>query len=70
MSGSVLDKRYSKVGRAMSCIAKLDSAVHNPVYGFRVEFREPAIPPTSTLIIKVSSDCLFKPIDSCYGSNL
>lgn len=61
ISASVLDKHYTKVGRAMNCVAKLDSNIYEPTYGYRIEFREPALPPTSTLLIKIyTSDREFK----------
>ena len=32
---------------------KLDSDIYNPVYEHKEEFREPSIPPSATLLLKV-----------------
>ena len=38
----------------MNVIAKISSDIFNPVFDYRVEFREPNMAATSTLLIKVS----------------
>ncbi len=53
VAGRVLDKRYEKAGKDINTIVNLDSDIYNPVYDHRVEIREPNIPPTATLLLKV-----------------
>lgn len=55
MAARLLDRRYEKIGKDISCSVTLDSDIYNPVYNYRVEFREPNMPPSSTLIIKVGN---------------
>ena len=40
-------------GKDISTSVKLDSDIYNPVYEHKEEFREPSIPPSATLLLKV-----------------
>ena len=40
-------------GKDINTGIKLDSDVYNPVYEDKTEYREPNIPPTATLLLKV-----------------
>ena len=51
-------------GKDINTGIKLDSDVYNPVYEEKTEFREPNIPPTATLLLKVR---LLAPVLSIYG---
>jgi hypothetical protein len=48
-----MDRQFKKVGQDMSAISRLDSCIHNPVFGLRSEFRDMFFPPTATLLVKV-----------------
>ena len=54
ISAKILDRQYTSVGRHMNVIARIGSDIFNPVFDYRVEFREPNMAATSTLLIKVS----------------
>ena len=53
VAGRILDRRYDVYGKDITTGIKLDSDVYNPVYEEKTEFREPNIPPTATLLLKV-----------------
>ena len=53
VAGRILDRRYDVYGKDINTGIKLDSDVYNPVYEEKTEFREPNIPPTATLLLKV-----------------
>ncbi|XP_070562570.1 uncharacterized protein [Ptychodera flava] len=55
VAGRIFDKKYDKIGKDITTMVSLDSDIFNPVYNFRQEFRDLAIPPTATLLIKVYS---------------
>jgi hypothetical protein len=55
VAARIMDRQYMKIGHDMSAISQLDSFVDNPVYGFRDEFHEPNLPPTATLLFKLST---------------
>lgn len=54
VAGRILDRRYDLYGKDINTGVKLDSDVYNPVYEEKTEFRETNIPPTATLLLKVS----------------
>lgn len=56
VAGRVLDRKYERIGKDISCNGTLESDIYNPVFEERVEFREPNLPPTSTLLLKVCSN--------------
>ena len=64
VAGRILDRRYDVYGKDINTGIKLDSDVYNPVYEEKTEFREPNIPPTATLLLKVR---LHGPVLSIYG---
>ncbi|XP_077980871.1 uncharacterized protein LOC144436074 isoform X3 [Glandiceps talaboti] len=53
IAGRIFDKKYNKIGKDITTMVSLDSDIFNPVYNFRQEYRDLAIPPTATLLIKV-----------------
>ena len=60
-------------GKDINTGIKLDSDVYNPVYEDKTEYREPNIPPTATLLLKVwqySKTCLERPLKSRQNKDL
>ncbi|XP_075250609.1 uncharacterized protein LOC142342860 isoform X2 [Convolutriloba macropyga] len=55
VTGRIFDHRYSDkvVAQSISTGINLDSDIYNPDYNFRVEFRDIAFPPSSTLLVKL-----------------
>ncbi|XP_048587115.1 uncharacterized protein LOC5517188 isoform X2 [Nematostella vectensis] len=67
VTGRVLDRNYEKIGPDIEVQAKLSSDVFNPEYDCRLEFREPVLPATSTLMVKMYTvDRVTKKL-SCVG---
>lgn len=48
-----MDRTYSIIGQDMVTGFKLDSDIYNPVYEHKEEIRDPDIPATATLVLKV-----------------
>ncbi|XP_074643635.1 uncharacterized protein LOC141900574 isoform X3 [Tubulanus polymorphus] len=53
VAGRILTRRYEMVGRDITTIVRPDSYIYNPKFEHKMEFREPNIPPSSTLLLKV-----------------
>ncbi|KAL3869337.1 hypothetical protein ACJMK2_042031 [Sinanodonta woodiana] len=53
IAGRILDRKFEVYGKDINTSIKLDSDVYNPVFEERIEFRDPSIPPTSTLLLKI-----------------
>ncbi|XP_050401529.1 uncharacterized protein LOC126818261 isoform X2 [Patella vulgata] len=53
VAGRVLDRKYEVYGKDILTSVKLDSDIYNPIYEHKEEFREPNIPPSSTLLLKI-----------------
>ena len=53
VAGRMLDRRYDVYGKDISTSVKLDSDIFNPVYEHKEEMRDPNIPPSATLLLKV-----------------
>jgi hypothetical protein len=60
VAGRVLSRTFDMIGQDISACVLADSTVFNPRFEFRQEFRQPNMPPTSTLLLKVniSSDAV------------
>ena len=48
-----MDRKYERVGREISTGVRLETDIYNPLYEHRVEFREPNMPPSCTMVAKV-----------------
>ena len=60
-------------GKDINTGIKLDSDVYNPVYEDKTEYREPNIPPTATLLLKVwqyRKTCLKRPLKNKQNKDL
>ena len=44
---------FFRIGNDIDVQAELDSDIYNPEYNARVEYREPVLPPSSTLMLKL-----------------
>ena len=49
----MFSRNYGRVGKDINCHLKLESDIYNPVFEEKIEFREPNLPATSTLLLKV-----------------
>ncbi|PAA84032.1 hypothetical protein BOX15_Mlig013049g2 [Macrostomum lignano] len=49
----LLTRRYQAIGNEISCMASLDSDIYNPEFDHRQEIREPDLPPSATLLMKL-----------------
>ena len=57
VAGRVLDRKYGVFGKDVNTSVKLDSDIYNPIYETKIEFRESNIPPSATLLLKVTFKC-------------
>ena len=55
IAGRILNRSFEKVGMDFRTGVLLDSDIFSPYYNYRVELREPNLPPSSTLMLKVSA---------------
>ena len=44
---------FFRIGNDIDVQAELDSDIYNPEYNARAEYREPVLPPSSTLMLKL-----------------
>ena len=51
--GSFVNRDLEEVGPSISSFMKIDSDIYNPEFDYRLEFRDPAPPPSLTLRLKV-----------------
>ena len=58
VAARLMDRKYERVGREINTSVKLDTDQFNPRYEHRVEFREPNMPPSCTMVAKVSHNVL------------
>lgn len=49
-----MDRKYDVHGGDINTTVKLDSDIRSPVYEDRIEYRESSIPPSATLLLKVT----------------
>ncbi len=48
-----MNRNLEDVGPTISAFMLIDSHIYNPEYDFRLEVRDPALPPSLTLLLKV-----------------
>ncbi|XP_064626695.1 uncharacterized protein LOC135487166 isoform X4 [Lineus longissimus] len=53
VAGRVLSRTFDMIGQDISACVLADSTVFNPKFEYRQEFRQPSMPPTSTLLLKI-----------------
>lgn len=51
--GKLVDRNLEQVGPDLSAFMHIDSDVYNPEFAYCAEVREPALPPSLTLMLKV-----------------
>ncbi|XP_066298690.1 uncharacterized protein [Branchiostoma lanceolatum] len=60
VAGRMFDRQFNQVGPDINTSVDLDSNIFEPSYNFRMEFREPALPPSSILLLKVYATDRFR----------
>ncbi|XP_069498487.1 uncharacterized protein [Ambystoma mexicanum] len=55
VTGRIFDRNYNQIGPDISTGIELTSSVFEPTFNYSVEIRNPWIPPTATLLLKVYS---------------
>ncbi|XP_064605743.1 uncharacterized protein LOC135470637 [Liolophura sinensis] len=70
VAGRIMDRAYTISGQDMVTGFKLDSDIYNPVYEHKEEIRDPDIPATATLVLKLyTMDNFYKEL-TCVGYSL
>ncbi|TFK01730.1 secreted tolloid-like protein [Platysternon megacephalum] len=62
VTGRIFDSSYHQIGPDISTGIDLSSNIFQPLYNYRVEIRDPAVPPSATLLLKV---CCGQADDRC-----
>nr|XP_042700972.1 coiled-coil domain-containing protein 17 isoform X2 [Chrysemys picta bellii] len=55
VAGRIFDSHYHQVGPDISTAIDLSSNIFEPLYNYRVEIRNPPVPPSATLLLKLYS---------------
>ncbi|XP_034635999.1 coiled-coil domain-containing protein 17 [Trachemys scripta elegans] len=53
VAGRIFDSHYHQIGPDISTAIDLSSNIFEPLYNYRVEIRNPPVPPSATLLLKV-----------------
>ncbi|XP_065409802.1 coiled-coil domain-containing protein 17 isoform X1 [Chrysemys picta bellii] len=55
VAGRIFDSHYHQIGPDISTAIDLSSNIFEPLYNYRVEIRNPPVPPSATLLLKLYS---------------
>ena len=58
VAGRVLSRNYDQIGKDIKTGVDIHSDVYNPIYEEKVEYRQPKIHPTATLLLKVIKEIM------------